>query len=223
MYKAVLDHGFVILDDHYGDDLAIVNAARQSLNNKSKEIGDYEKGLIHSLMKNGHGTPFEAVDFRFIIKCPISVTREWHRHRLASYNERSGRYTKLDPEFYLPDSYRTQEGKGMSYTYKDIDASKKRRLDKLMNMAYSTAWDAYEGLLEQGVAKELARNVLPVGIYTQFMYKTNLRSLFNFLKLRTHETAMFEIRQYANTIEEMIKEIVPTAWEAWDNCGREAP
>jgi thymidylate synthase (FAD) len=221
--KQVLNHGHIILEGYFGGDLTIVNAARQSFNKESTEMGEYEKGLINYLIKNRHGSPIEMVSFRFNIKLPIFVMREWIRHRIASYNERSGRYTKLDPEFYVPTVYRQQEGKSGSYTFTDMSIEYNHKLDRMMNVAYKASWTVYEALLEEGVAKEIARSVLPVGIYTQFTWKINLRSLFNFLSLRTDERAMYEIRQYANCIEEMIQLIVPVSWAAWNSSGRGAP
>lgn len=222
----VLDgQGWVILEDSYGTDLSIVNAARQSFAKTSDTMGDAEAGLINFLMKNRHGTPFEMVDFRFNIKAPIFVTREWQRHRIASYNEMSGRYTEMKEEFYIPPlaAMRKQVGKPGAYVFETMmfkDAFEGR---SYIADAYEDAWIRYKTLLEKGVAKELARLVLPVGIMTQFTYKTNLRSLFNFLSLRNASNAMAEIREYAATMEELIKPIIPVTMEAFEKNGRVSP
>jgi thymidylate synthase (FAD) len=221
-HQKILNHGFVTLEESFGNDLTIVNAARTSFNVKKEKLDEKDIGLLNYLLENRHGSPLEQVNFRFTVKCPISVMREWIRHRMASYNERSGRYTKLDPDFYVPDEFRTQKGKSGHYLFKPIE-DHNDLIQQLMKESYERAWSDYNELLDAGVAKELARNVLPVGIYTKFVWNINLRSLFNFLSLRTDERAMWEIRQYANAIEEMIKEVVPYTWEAWNKNGRSNP
>ena len=223
-HQKILDHGFVTLEEHFGDDLTIANAARQSYNKRKERLDAADIGLINYLIEHRHGSPLEMVNFRFLVKCPISVMREWIRHRMASYNERSGRYTKLDPEFYVPHQFRQQVGKKGNYYHiamDDIELTE--RCQSLMNHAYMECYQTYDNLIAKGVAKEQARNVLPVGIYTQFAWNVNLRSLFNFLSLRTDERAMWEIRQYANSIEGMVKIVVPHAWNAWNENGRSNP
>lgn len=223
-HQKILDHGFVTLEEYFGDDLTIVNAARQSFNKRKTKLDDADIGLLNYLLKHRHGSPLEMVNFRFIIKCPISVMREWIRHRMASYNERSGRYTKLDPEFYMPEEFRKQTGKPGNYKFEPIEEKYVvSTCITIMKTAYDNAWNAYQCLLDAGVAKELARNVLPVGIYTQFVWNVNLRSLFNFLSLRTDERAMWEIRQYAECIDSMVENVVPHVWRAWNDNGRSNP
>jgi len=222
-HQRVLNHGHVTLHEHFGNDLTIVNAARQSYNRKSNHIDASDIGLINYLLKHRHGSPLEMVNFRFTVKLPISVMREWIRHRMASYNERSGRYTKLDPEFFIPSEFRKQVGKPGHYTFEPLEPNMTEICREDMEYAYKTSWDVYESLLRRGVAKEVARSVLPVGIYTQFAWNINLRSLFNFLSLRTDVRAMQEIREYADVIENMIKVIVPHTHKAWDDNGRSNP
>jgi len=152
----VLDgQGYVILEDSYGDDLTIVNAARQSFAKRSDAMGSAEVGLINFLMKNKHGTPFEMVDFRFNVKCPIFVTREWHRHRIASYNEMSGRYTPLKKEFYIPPlkAMRTQTGKPGNYTFEQMKDTEATGYRNLIAKTYEDAYYQYESMLIGGVAK----------------------------------------------------------------------
>jgi len=221
----ILNHGHLILEDSMGDDLTIVNAARQSFNQRSDEMGEKEKGLINFLMRERHGTPFEMPTFRFNIKCPITVAREWQRHRIGSYNEVSGRYKKLDPEFYLPDlkDMRTQVGKPGNYSFESLPIEDAKRFQELLAVFYHDATTLYERLLDEGLAKEVARSILPVGIYTQFTWNVNLRALLNFISLRSHPTAMLEIRKYSNGIEEIIKEIVPVTWECFEKHERVCP
>jgi len=221
----VLDHGYVELFDSMGDDLRIVNMARQSFGKTSVELGEAEKGLINYLMSKRHGTPFEGVVFHFNVKCPLFVAREWFRHRIASYNEYSGRYSKMIAEFYIPElsEMRTQTGKPGAYKFEQLPEDQAKLTRSIIWGDSNEAWSTYEELLSMGVAKEVARMVLPVNIYTQFSWIINLRSLFNFISLRSHETAMWEIRQYSKNIEELIKPIVPVAFECFEKNERKAP
>lgn len=222
----VIPNGYVKFLDIMGDDLAIVNDARQSFDITHKELVASDAGLIHYLVKNRHGTPTEAVTFKFQIKAPIPVAREWMRHRFSSFNEVSGRYVKLKPEFYYPDkaAIRTQTGKPGYYIFKPIeDNGVVTEVAQIFRSSYNDAYTRYERLLELGVAKELARNVLSQGLFTTFTYTANARSLMNFLSLRNHSTAMYEIRQYAVAIEEIFKEYLPITHAAFVEGGRVAP
>ncbi len=221
----MLDHGYVELYDWMGDDLRIVNMARQSFGQESTEMGESEKGLINFLARERHGTPFEGVVFTFNVKCPIFVAREWMRHRIGSYNEYSGRYTKMMSEFYVPygDQLRTQVGKPGNYRFEPLDKETSTEVQGLLYGESNRSWDKYEELLELGVAKEVARMVLPVNIYTQFTWVVNLRSLMNFISLRSAPGAMWEIRQYSQAIEKQIEPVVPVAMAAFEAHGRKAP
>lgn len=221
-----IKHGTVELISSSGDDLRIVNAARVSFNTRHATMQTGDDKLINFLMKHRHGTPFEMVDFTFCIKCPISVTREWHRHRIASYNEVSGRYVKLEPEFYVPEgeACREQQGKPGAYYYQPIqDTVNLVKGRSLFMNQYAWAYKAYEELLDLGWAKEVARNVLPVGLFTQFFFKTNARALMNFLSLRNDERAMWEIQQYAKILEDMMQTVIPITHESFVKNGRVAP
>jgi thymidylate synthase (FAD) len=195
----VLDHGFVRLDDCMASDLSVANAARVSFAQRSEELSDRDAGLIRFLMREKHASPFEHSVFRFHVKCPIFVAREWMRHR-NSYNEWSARYSQLEPEFYVPEpeDVRTQVGKPGAYSFEPVDPELAESTREAQREAYAQAYRAYEALLERGVAKELARNVLPVGIYTMFYWTVNARSLMNFISLRNAETAQREIRADAD-------------------------
>ncbi len=226
MIKKVLDKGSVELYDYTGDDLKIVNSARVSYGKRHNRLEPGDDKIIQYLMKNKHGTPFEQPDFTFVIKCPISVAREWFRHRIASYNEISGRYVKLEPEFYIPEgkAVRSQTGKSGSYTFKGIkDSGDVEDIQYAMGLSYEKSYTTYEWLLSKGVAKEVARNTLPIGIYTQFFFKVNARSLMNFISLRTDKNAMLEIREYAIILEEILAEKLPITYEAFVKFGKVAP
>jgi thymidylate synthase (FAD) len=208
-----------------GDDLRIVNAARQSYDKESSKLDEADKGLISYMMKNHHGTPFEHVNFTFKVKAPIFVTREWMRHRIGSFSEMSGRYVELKKEFYIPeeDRVRKQVGKPGDYHFEPAGGPVAWACTETMKMSYKKSWDDYQLMLKMGVAREVARDVLPVGIYTQFMWTVNLRSLFNFIKLRSGEHALSEIRDYSEAIEETLSFVVPVSYAAFAKHGRIVP
>lgn len=220
----VLDQGFVRLDAVNADDLSVVNAARVSFGIQSEELSDKDKGLIGFLMREQHGTPFEHNFFRFHIKAPIFVVREWFRHRIGwSYNEYSGRYSEIPTEAYIPahEQMRTQVGKPGAYTFEKMENP--QFSNDRIKLSYMQSFVAYEKLLEEGVAKEIARLVLPVGTYTEFYATTNARAIMNFIHLRGDETAQWEIRQYAHAIEALFSEHMPVTWHHFKDNNRTAP
>ena len=221
----VLDHGFVRLDGWMADDLSVVNAARVSFAQRSEELAERDQGLIRFLMRERHGTPFEHNAFRFHVKLPIFVMREWARHRIGSFNEWSARYSQLDPEFYIPqpEDVRTQVGKPGSYSFDPVDPELAEHTRETQAAVYEQAYAAYVDLLDRGVAKEVARNVLPVAIYTQFYWTVNARSLMNFLSLRNAVTAQREIRRYAAAVEQLFAERMPITHSAFVANERRAP
>jgi thymidylate synthase (FAD) len=221
----VLDHGFVRLDAAMADDLSVVNAARVSFAQRSEEMDERAAGLIRFLMRERHGTPFEHNSFRFHVKCPIFVAREWMRHRTGSFNEWSGRYSQLEQEFYVPEpeDVRTQVGKPGAYTFEQVDPQLAEETRASQESVYEHAYRTYEHLLERGIAKEIARNVLPVAIYTQFYWTVNARSLMNFVSLRNAETAQREIRRYGAAVEELFSRQMPATHAAFVANERRAP
>jgi thymidylate synthase (FAD) len=221
----VLDDGFVRLDAAMADDLSVVNAARVSFGVRRDEMDERDAGLVRFLMRERHGTPFEHNSMRFHVRCPIFVAREWFRHRVGSFNELSGRYTQLDDSFYVPaaEDVRTQTGKPGAYTFESVDAELAERTRERMRDAYRSAYGAYEAMLADGVAKEMARAVLPVGIYTEFFWTVNARSVMNFLSLRNAETAQREIRRYAEAVEELFATCMPVTHAAFVGQDRVAP
>src|ERR1700750_844482 len=187
----VLDHGFVRLDDAMADDLSVVNGARVSFARRKEEMDESDEGLIRFLMRDRHGTPVEPNSFRFHIRCPIFVAREWMRHRVGSFNEFSLRYAKATDDFYVPDAedVRSQVGKPGAYSFEPVSDEIAEATREKLQAVYETAYLAYEQLVELGVARELARSVLPVGAYTEFYWTVNARSLMKFLSLRNRERA----------------------------------
>ena len=221
----VLDHGFVRLDDAMADDLSVVNGARVSFARHKTEMDDSDAGLIRFLMRERHGTPFEHNSFRFHIRAPIFVAREWFRHRVGSFNEFSMRYAKATDDFYVPtpDDVRSQVGKPGAYSFEPVEPDIAETTREEMRAVYEAAFSAYERLVDLGVARELARSVLPVGAYTEFYWTVNARALMNFLSLRNSETAQREIRRYAEAAEQFLAEKMPITYAAFVANDRTAP
>jgi thymidylate synthase (FAD) len=221
----VLDHGFVRLDGALADDLSVVNGARVSFARRKTEMDDSDAGLIRFLMRDRHGTPFEHNAFRFHVRCPIFVAREWFRHRVGSFNEFSMRYARATDEFYVPapEDVRSQVGKPGAYSFEPVSDELAETTREELRAVYENAYATYERLVEQGVARELARAALPVGAYTEFFWTVNARSLMNFVSLRAAETAQREIRRYADAVERFLEERMPITYEAFVAGGRVAP
>jgi thymidylate synthase (FAD) len=221
----VLDHGFVRLDDVMASDLSVVNGARVSFARRKEEMGDSDAGLIRFLMRDRHGTPFEHNAFRFHIRCPIFVAREWMRHRVGSFNEFSLRYAKATDDFYVPEAedVRSQVGKPGAYTFETVEPDLAEHTRDALREVYEHAYSTYERLVEAGVAREVARSVLPVGAYTEFYWTVNARSLMNFVSLRAAETAQREIRRYAEAVERFLELHMPITYAAFVASGRVAP
>jgi thymidylate synthase (FAD) len=211
----VLDKGFVKLVDLMGDDRSAVKAARVSYG-KELSTDERDKKLISYLMEHKHHSPFEHQVFTFHIKTPIFIARQWMRHRVSSYNEVSRRYTtKFAEEFYVPDHIRTQDTKNKQGSIISTNKELTKEDIKLITYAYDYAYKIYKELLSHGVAREMARMVLPVGQYTQFYWTVNTRALMNFLNLRADSHAQWEIQQYALALAEIFKTKLPWTYEAF--------
>jgi thymidylate synthase (FAD) len=220
----VLDKGFLALDAALASDLAVVNGARVSFNAESLEMNERDAGLIRFLMRDRHGSPFEHGYFRFLVKAPLFVVREHQRHRAGhSYNEWSGRYSKLEAEFYVPEYVRSQVGKPGAYSFEAVDESTRAVARREIEQNAERAFDCYERLLEQGVAKEVARSVLPLSTYTKYYWSCNPRSLMHFCSLRNSDQAQYEIREYAASAESFLGRLMPVTHEAFVANGRVAP
>lgn len=175
------------------------------------------QGLINFLYRERHNSPFEHATMKFYIETPIFVAREFMRHRTWSYNEMSGRYTELPPRFYLINSERpvVQSGKIGAYNFDHGTDEQYGKTFAETIYAYQVSWDAYQSMLRAGVAREVARNVLPVGIMTQFYATANVRNVMQFLLLRNDSHALAEIRQVAERIEEEFAKAYPKTYEAF--------
>src|ERR1700745_1154815 len=221
----VLDHGFVRLDDAMASDLSVVNGARVSFARHKDEMDASDEGLIRFLMRDRHGSPLEHNAFRFHIRCPIFVAREWFRHRIGSFNEFSMRYAKATDDFYVPEpeDVRTQVGKPGAYSFEPVSDELAEETREEIEALYREAYATYARLVEKGVARELARAVIPVGAYTQFYWTVNARALMNFVSLRNAEFAQLEIRRYAEAVETFFAQRMPVTHAAFVSQCRVAP
>ena len=214
-----LDKGFVRLVDVMGDDAAIVQAARVSYGSGTKKVHE-DRGLIRYLLRHMHTTPFEMVEFKFHIKLPIFVARQWIRHRTANVNEYSGRYSEMKDEFYVPaiDQVRAQSvsnKQGRADEAFPVDEAE--RIIAMMESSQQQAYAEYQQMLSQDLAREIARINLPVSNYTEWYWKIDLHNLFHFLRLRIDAHAQYEIRVYAQAMADLIKPYVPMAYEAFED------
>ena len=217
----VLDKGFIRLVDFMGGDNRVVSSARVSFGAVSKGE-EQDKRLIKYLLEHAHHTPFEHCYFQFHICCPIFLARQWMRHRWGSYNEVSARYTQVKDEFYIPSQFRGQDTKNKQGSVPTSSLDQKA-LIKLYEDSVEASYAAYKKLIDAGVAREMARGVLPVCQYTQFYWSVNARSLLNFLSLRTDKHAQWEIRVYADAIAKIFQEKMPWSWEAFEEINRKLP
>lgn len=230
---AVLDHGLVTLVDHMASDLKVTGAARVSTGKGPEYTSkgpEADVRLIHYLMTHGHGTPFEHAVFQFFVKAPIFVIREHQRHRIGSYNEQSGRYSEFQAEFYVPDHVRVPDpdNKQGAIRYEEhpddpTGGGWDARILEGIALSHDAAFGQYQHMLDQGVAREMARIVLPLSLYSSYWWTVNARSLMNFLMLRNADAAQWEIRQFAIAIEAMFAEIMPLTHAAFIDHGRVAP
>ena len=224
----VLDHGFLRVIDYMGDDAAVVQAARVSYGRGTKKVSE-DRGLIRYLMRHWHTTPFEMAEIKFHVKLPIFVARQWIRHRMASINEYSARYSILDREFYLPapdqlaaQSVRNRQGRGEVLTGEEAE-----RVMALLRADAERSYDDYAWMLNeaddgsvpdaarQGLARELARMNLTLNTYTQWYWKSDLHNLMHFLRLRADAHAQYEIRVYAEAMMNILELWVPLSYEAF--------
>lgn len=226
-YIPVLDKGFVRLEGSLASDLDPVNSARVSFGGRRIEMDAKDRGLVNFLARERHGTPFEHAFFRFEVKAPIFVFREWHRHRIGvSINEQSGRYMQLEREFYVPaaEDFRVQKGKPGAYHFvPDEDTERVEAARAKILETSNAAFDEYEAMLEAGVAKEIARIVLPVNTYSTMWWSCNPRSLMSYLSLRNAPNAQREIAAYAEVMEDIAKLVMPVSFEAFVEHGRKTP
>jgi len=201
-------------------DQRIVDAARVSIAGDDVSPTSSDRKLVRYLVRNRHTTPIEQVRFTFHVRLPIFVARQWIRHRTGSYNEESARYGQLAADFYIPSLERlmkggqakkNKQGSGVPIARKDGEYMQRR-----LRETCEDAYQRYADMLDSGLARELARMVLPVNIYTQWFWTTDLHNLMHFLRLRLHEHAQWETRRYAEAISPMARALAPYAMEAFE-------
>lgn len=221
-YAPVLDHGFVGLVDHMGSDNAIVQAARVSYGAGTKQVQD-DRNLIRYLMRHEHTTPFEMCEVKFHIKLPIFVMRQLVRHRTASMNEYSARYSVLTDEFYIPEFEQIQKQSTTNKQGREESAwgfEEKRSVQHAFQRSFHNAYKEYASLLgkeDDGLARELARSVLPVGGYTELYWKANLKNFLHMARLRMDPHAQWEIREFAGAMYDLVKPLFPEACSAFED------
>lgn len=219
----VLDHGFVRYIDHMGSDTRIVEAARISYKSPSKGE-DADKKLLHYLWKNRHTSPFEMCKITFNIKMPIFVMRQFIRHRMQNVNEVSARYTELPGEFYIPANWRTQDTKNKQGSIESVSwnptihecGSERISATAALENHCRVAYEIYQSMLAAGVAKEMARFILPVNIYTEIYTSWDLRNLLHFFSLRDDPHAQWEHQQYGKAMKQICTELFPWTMEAYE-------
>lgn len=221
--------------DHMGEDDAIIEAMLVSTLGASAKDLKADKGRIDFLMRNRHGTPFEHTAIKFYVRAPIMVFREWHRHRIGfSYNEISARYKVMSPDFYIPGIERplVQHGKHSNSWFEPATPEQYAEFVNDQQECFEFCWYKYAKQLKNGIAKEIARDVLGVGLYSEMFVTLNLRSALSFLSLRQAfpaEEAMFpskpqwEINQCANAMETIIAELYPLTHQCYAERLRVAP
>jgi len=218
-YVPVLDHGFVGLVDYMGSDDAIVQAARVSYGKGTKSVNT-DRGLIRYLMRHEHTTPFEMCEVKFHIKLPIFVMRQLVRHRTASMNEYSARYSVITDEFYIPqhDQLKEQSANNKQGRDDDLAPDEKEYVTESMRNLWDYNYNTYEYYINNyNLARESARTVLPVGGYTECYWKANLKNFLHMARLRMDSHAQWEIREYANAMYNLAKPLFPAACEAFED------
>lgn len=192
----------------------VSNFASEARNRDTSQIG----GLINFLYREQHMSPFEHGSFTFFIDTPLFVAREFMRHRTFSYNETSGRYKEMEGRFYVPSNERplVQKGKVGAYTFESGTVKQYHIVLDAQMEVFNLAWEKYQHQLDNGIAKEVARNVLPLSLYTQFYATANPRNIMQFLTLRNDKHALYEIRDVAQQIEKYFAETMPLTYKAFD-------
>lgn len=213
-----LDQGFVRLIDVMGDDAAVVQSARVSYGKGTKSVRA-DKGLINYLLKHDHTSPFEMVEFKFHCKMPIFVARQWVRHRTASVNEISGRYSVMEDHFWVPaqeDLRKQHEINRQGSTDEHLTGEDAKNVIDGYVDDQRKIYDHYKSYLDQGIAREIARTNLPLSMYTEWYWKIDLHNLMHFLRLRLDRHAQKEIRIFAEAMAAFVKERCPLCYDAFE-------
>ena len=221
----VLDKGYIEVVDSLGDDLTPVNAARVSFGDRSNEFTEKDRKLSKFLIKNKHFSPFRHHHVMMIIKAPEFVMRQWYKHVVGiettsnhptkdhAWNEISGRYVEYE-DFYIPDNYRAQSDDNKQASDGVVDDQEGALA--LWKKSQSTAIKCYREMLDMGMAKEQARSILPLTVYTQVWWTASFQSIMNFIELRDEPTAQVEIQEYARALKKIMLDVFPETTELWE-------
>ena len=216
----VLDHGYVRYIDHLGSDQRILEAARISYKSPSKGE-EADRKLLGYLWNHKHTSPFEQCSITLNVKMPIFVMRQWVRHRTAKLNEMSARYTELPEEFYVPAQWRAQDTKNKQGSVGGFSANTNEVYSAALIKHSQESFELYREYMDMGVARELARMVLPVNVYTEIYWTMDLHNLLHFLRLREDAHAQWEIQEYGRAIREILEDLFPWTMDAYDKANRE--
>lgn len=209
--------GFVELVDSMGDDRRITESARVSYAGDGEIRPDWtEQKLIRYLLRNHHTSPFEHVVFTLHAKVPIFVARQWMRHRTWSYNEVSARYTELDEGYYTPKEWRGQSSDNKQMSDGSVPMWVQATSDQGYHITAEQAFAHYREMIDNGVSREMARFILPLSTFTRFYGTVNLKNLLDYFRLRDHEHAQQEIREYAVAMRDLVRPVVPMTMEVFD-------
>lgn len=221
-HKHLLDKGEIGLITYNGSDASIAADARISYKKGTKQVSS-DAQLIRYLVRHKHTSPLEQTFLKFYIKAPILVMRQWMRHRTWSYNEVSGRYSEIVDEAYLPlpEHVTTQDARNKQ-ARTDTPVEDSHGVVESMTVEQDVVFDNYRKYLDAGVARETARNNLPLSTYTEVVACVDLHNLLHFMQLRCSAHAQYEIRVYADAIHEMVKGLFPAVVDAWEDCVRNA-
>lgn len=224
MIRKILDKGFIEVVDKMGTDLTVANSARVSFGKRKEKFDDNDRKLIKFLAKNKHWSPFRHLMVQFHVKAPEFVMRQWYKHVVGiettssssvkdhAWNEISGRYVPVN-DFYVPENWRKQSANNKQASEGSIEDQNKA--NEIFNSAMENFLNAYNTLLDLGVAKEQARMILPLNQYTEVYWTASFQAIMNFIDLRDEETAQWEIRQYAIAMKEIMLEIYPETTSIW--------
>jgi thymidylate synthase (FAD) len=217
----VLDHGFVRLVDYMGGDERIVQAARVSYGEGTKTVRE-NAGLIDYLIAHDHTSPFEHVVMELHCKMPVFVARQWIRHRTARINEISGRYSVMKEEFYLPPEdqicLQSRDNK-QGRSPEEVPAAIRRKVLDILKKDQGDAYAGYQQMIDDGIARELARINLPLSLYTEWYWQMDLHNMFHFLRLRMDPHAQWEIQEYGRAVARIVRAVAPIAYDAFERHG----
>jgi len=228
MKRKVLDKGFVEVIDSLGNDLTVVNSARVSFGKRKKKFDNSDRKLVKYLAKHKHFSPFRHLQVQFHIKAPEFVMRQWYKHVVGiettsnsstkdhAWNEISGRYVEYD-EFYQPEIYRKQSKDNKQASEGQFVDDEHNLANTNWRQAHAMSLTAYKQLIEMGMAKEQARCILPLTLYTEVYWTASFQSIMNFIELRDEKTSQIEIQEYARTMKDLMSDVYPEITKIWSD------